>query len=58
MNKRLRKKKRVGEFRELGSELLGDLRPGISDDDIDAFVDQPHCRRRSTEARLRRRRRA
>ena len=26
MNKRLRKKKRVGEFKELGFELLGDLR--------------------------------
>jgi uncharacterized protein YggL (DUF469 family) len=40
MNKRLRKKKRVGEFKELGFELLGDLRPGICDDDIDAFVDR------------------
>jgi uncharacterized protein YggL (DUF469 family) len=40
MNRRLRKKKRVGEFKELGFELLGDLRPGISDDDIDAFVDR------------------
>lgn len=40
MNKRLRKKKRVGEFNELGFEVLGDLRPGISDDDIEAFVDR------------------
>ncbi len=40
MNKRLRKKKRVGEFKELGFELLGDLRPSTSDDDIDAFVDR------------------
>ena len=40
MNKRLRKKKRVGEFKELGFELLGDLRPGISDDDIEAFIDR------------------
>lgn len=40
MNKRLRKKKRVGEFKELGFGLLGDLRPGTSDDDIDAFVDR------------------
>jgi len=40
MNKRLRKKKRVGEFKELGFELLGDLRPGISNDDTDAFVDR------------------
>lgn len=39
MNKRLRKKTRVGEFKELGLELLGDLRPGISDD-IEAFVDR------------------
>jgi uncharacterized protein YggL (DUF469 family) len=40
MNMRLRKKKRVGEFKELGFELVGDLRPGISDDEIDAFVDR------------------
>ncbi|WP_080682026.1 50S ribosome-binding protein YggL [Sorangium cellulosum] len=40
MNKRLHKKKRVGEFKELGFELLGDLRAGISNDDIDAFVDR------------------
>jgi len=40
MNKRLRKKKRVGEFKELGFELLGELRPGTSDDDVDAFVDR------------------
>jgi uncharacterized protein YggL (DUF469 family) len=40
VNKRLRKKKRVGEFKELGFELLGYLRPGISDGDIDAFVDR------------------
>lgn len=40
MNKRLRKKKRVGEFTELGFELLGYIRPGISNDDIDAFVDR------------------
>lgn len=40
MNKRLRKKKRVGEFQELGFELRGDLRPGISDGDIEAFVDR------------------
>jgi uncharacterized protein YggL (DUF469 family) len=40
MNKRLRKKKRVGEFKELGFGVLGDLRPGTSDDEIDAFVDR------------------
>lgn len=40
MNKRLRKKKRVGEFKELGFELRGNLRPAISDDEIEAFVDR------------------
>ncbi|MBZ4417867.1 YggL family protein [Myxococcus sp. RHSTA-1-4] len=40
MNKRLRKKKRGGEFKELGFELFGDLRPDVSDDDIEAFVDR------------------
>jgi len=40
MNKRLRKKKRVGEFKELGFEVRGDLRPGLSGDDIEAFVDR------------------
>ena len=40
MNKRLRKKRRVGEFKELGFELLGELRPGTSDDDVEAFVDR------------------
>ncbi|MBX3184255.1 MAG: hypothetical protein KF915_16630 [Polyangiaceae bacterium] len=30
MNKRLHKKKRVGEFKALGLEPRGDLRPGIS----------------------------
>ena len=38
MNKRLRKKKHVGEFKELGFDLLGELRPGTSDDVVDAFV--------------------
>jgi hypothetical protein len=40
MKKRLRKKKRVGEFKELGFEVRGDLRPGLSGDDIEAFVDR------------------
>jgi hypothetical protein len=40
MKKRLRKKKRVGEFKELGFEMRGDLRPGLSGDDIEAFVDR------------------
>lgn len=29
MNKRLRKKKRLGEFKELAFELRADLRPGL-----------------------------
>ena len=40
MNKRLRKKKRVGEFKELGFELLGDLRPGLAGADLDPFVNR------------------
>jgi len=40
MNRRLRKKKRVGEFKELGFEVRGDLRPGLSGDDIEAFMDR------------------
>lgn len=40
MNKRLRKKKRVGEFKELGFELRGDLRPGLADADLDTFIDR------------------
>ena len=30
MNERLRKKRRVGEFKELGFELLGELPPGTN----------------------------
>jgi len=40
MKKRLRKKKRIGEFKEFGFEVRGDLRPGASGDDIEAFVDR------------------
>lgn len=40
MKKRLRKKKRLGEFKELGFEVRGDLRPGLSGDDLEAFVDR------------------
>lgn len=40
MNKRLRKKKRVGEFKELGFELHGDLQPGLARADLEAFVDR------------------
>lgn len=38
MKKRLRKKKRVGEFRELGFSFELDLEL-TSQDDLDAFVD-------------------
>lgn len=41
MKRRLRKKKRVGEFQELGFEVRGDLRPGLAEADVDAFVDRP-----------------
>ena len=34
MKKRLRKKKHLGEFKELGFEVRGDLRPGLAGDDI------------------------
>lgn len=38
MRKRLRKKKRVGEFQELCFELRADLRPDLSEADLHAFV--------------------
>lgn len=37
MNKRLRKKHHLGEFQQLGFQLRADLRPAITDADIDAF---------------------
>jgi uncharacterized protein YggL (DUF469 family) len=40
LNKRLRKKKRVGEFQELGFEVRGELRPGVAGAQLDAFVDR------------------
>ena len=40
MKKRLRKKKHLGEFKELGFEVRGDLRPGLSGNDLEAFVDR------------------
>ena len=40
MKKRLRKKKHFGEFKELGFEVRGDLRPGLSGNDLEAFVDR------------------
>jgi uncharacterized protein len=40
MRRRLRKKKRMGEFRELGFEVCADLRTGLSAADFDTFLDQ------------------
>lgn len=40
MNRRLRKKKRVGEFRELGFQVYFRLRAGMSENDLDAFCDR------------------
>jgi uncharacterized protein len=40
VNRRLRKKKRVGEFKELGFELRTNLRPGLTGVELDAFVDR------------------
>ncbi|XXF79716.1 hypothetical protein P2318_08130 [Myxococcaceae bacterium GXIMD 01537] len=40
MNKRLHEKKRVGELKELGFELLGYLRPGTSFDSADAAAQE------------------
>ena len=40
MKKRLRKKKHLGELKELGFEVRGDLRPGLCGNDIEAFVDR------------------
>jgi uncharacterized protein YggL (DUF469 family) len=40
MRRRLRKKKRVGEFQQLGFELRAALRDGLSDADFDAFLDR------------------
>jgi uncharacterized protein YggL (DUF469 family) len=38
MRKRLRKKKRVGEFKELGFEVRAALRDGLSREEFDSFV--------------------
>jgi uncharacterized protein YggL (DUF469 family) len=40
VKKRLRKKKHLGEFKELGFEVRGDLSSGFSRDHIEAFVDR------------------
>lgn len=37
MNKRLRKKKRVGEFKELGFEVSAQLRSGMTQVEVEAF---------------------
>jgi len=40
MKKRLRKKKHVGEFQELGFDLDGSLRPGMDREAVHAFSDR------------------
>lgn len=40
MRKRLRKKKRVGEFTELCFELRADLRDGLANAELGEFVDR------------------
>jgi uncharacterized protein YggL (DUF469 family) len=40
MKKRLRKKRYVGEFRELGFEVIGRLCAGLSAEDFSAFLDR------------------
>lgn len=40
MRKRLRKKKRIGEFQELGFEVCTTLRTGLSEQERDAFLDR------------------
>jgi uncharacterized protein YggL (DUF469 family) len=40
VKKRLRKKKHLGEFKELGFEVRSDRRPGLSGNDLEAFVDR------------------
>jgi uncharacterized protein YggL (DUF469 family) len=38
--KRRLRKKRIGEFQELGFEVLADLRDGLSPNECDAFLDR------------------
>lgn len=40
MKRRLRKKKRVGEFRELGCDVEATLREGLSEEEFSAFLDR------------------
>jgi uncharacterized protein len=40
MKRRLRKKKRLGEFREFGFEVDAELRKPLAQDEFDAFLDR------------------
>jgi uncharacterized protein len=40
VKRRLRKKKRIGEFKELGFEVFAYLRDGLSPHEFDAFLDR------------------
>lgn len=40
MNKRLRRKKRVGEFKEVGFVVRGELRAGLSEKELHALVER------------------
>lgn len=40
MNKRIRKKKHVGEFTELGFQLHATLRPNLGSDEVEAVMDR------------------
>ena len=40
MRRRLRKKKRLGEFTEFGFSVRAELTPGVDDSGIEAFVDR------------------
>jgi uncharacterized protein YggL (DUF469 family) len=40
VRRRLRKKKHLGEYQQLGFEVLADLRADLSDEDIEAFFDR------------------
>jgi uncharacterized protein len=40
VRRRLRKKKHLGEFQQLGFEVLAELRADLSDEDIEAFFDR------------------
>jgi uncharacterized protein len=40
MRKRLRKKKHLGEFRQLGFEVTCQLQPNLSSESFDRFIDE------------------